>query len=86
MTEIDTRSFRSGNSVAVRFPRSLGLPADVPLKVTREGDSYRVTPQVDPAQGKRRVARLIAAIRALPPGGEFGERPPFEMPEREGWS
>jgi antitoxin VapB len=86
MDEVDTRSFKSGNSVAVRFPRALGLSADVPLKISREGDSYRVTPRTDPEDGKRRLAELIAAIRALPPGGEFRERPEIELPERAGWS
>lgn len=86
MGEIDTRSFKSGNSVAVRFPRVLGLPADVPITIAREGDSYLVTPQVDPGAGRRRVASMIAALKALPPGGEFGERPEIEAPERAGWS
>ena len=85
MSEIDTRSFKSGNSVAVRFPRGLGLPADVPIRITREGDSYRVTPQVDLMENKRRLAAMIAALKALPPGGEFGERAVIEVPEREAW-
>ncbi|WP_419807259.1 hypothetical protein [Sphingomonas sp.] len=86
MGDIDTRSFKSGNSVAVRFPRSLGLPADVPLRITREGDSFRVTPQIDPMAGKRQLRRMIDALKALPPGGEFGERPAIEVPARERWS
>ena len=81
----DTKSFKSGNSVAVRFPRGTGLAPDVPLKITREGNRYIVEPRDDPEEGKRRVRAMIAALRALPPGGELGERQAIEFPEREGW-
>ena len=81
----DTKSFKSGNSVAVRFPRGTGLDSDVPLTITREGNRYIVERRVDPEEGKRRPRAMLAAIAALPPGGELGERQAIEFPEREGW-
>lgn len=82
MSEINTKSFKSGNSVAVRFPRSLGLQADVPLRIERDGDSYRLTPVVDVHEGRKRVAEMIAALNALPPLGEFQARTGVYFPER----
>ena len=81
----DTKSFRSGNSVAVRFPRGTGLKSNVALTITREGNRYIVEPRIDPEEGKRRVRALIAALDALPPGGELGDREAIEFLSRDSW-
>ena len=41
-----TRSFKSGNSVAVRLPRALGVPAGVEFELEKEGDVIHLRPKV----------------------------------------
>jgi antitoxin VapB len=80
---VDTKTFKSGNSVAVRLPRELGFKADVPVRLEKVGDELRLSAIKDPAEGKRQVMALIAALDALPPVTKYQEREPFEAPERD---
>ena len=41
-----TKSLKSGNSVAVRLPRSLGVSAGVEFELEREGDVIHLRPKV----------------------------------------
>ena len=84
MGAIDTKSFKSGNSVAVRFPRGTGLKPDVELTIRCEGDGFWVGPRVDPTEGKRRLLAMIAALDALGPVGEIEKRDPDIFPDRPG--
>ena len=80
--DYDTKTFRSGNSVAVRLPRELGVDADVRVRLERVGRDIHVKPIVDPAEAKRRIAAMLAELDALPPGGELGARIEIEIPDR----
>ena len=84
MGKIETKTFKSGNSVAVRLPKELGLASDVAVTLEKVGDTIRIRAIDDAAEGKRRVARLIAALEAIGPVEEIGERLPIEFPERRG--
>ena len=84
MDVIDTRSFKSGNSVAVRFPRGTGLQPDVDLTIRRERNGYWVGPRVDPAEGKRRLMAMLAALDAIGPVGETERRDADIFPDRPG--
>jgi len=79
MIEVNSRTFKSGNSVAVRLPKEIGLEADVPVTITRVGDVLTITP-------KRRlsVKEMIAELRKLPKPDKVQEREPIEWPERPG--
>jgi antitoxin VapB len=84
MGVIETRTFKSGNSVAIRLPKELGFAADIAVTIERVGDELKIAPVIDPAEGKRRLNKMIAALRAIGPIGEIGPREPVDIPDRPG--
>ncbi len=84
MGKIETKTFKSGNSVAVRLPKELGFPADTAVTLEKIGDTVRIRAVDDAEEGKKRIARLIAALEAIGPVEEIGERLPIDIPERRG--
>jgi antitoxin VapB len=84
MGVIETKTFKSGNSVAVRLPKVVELEAGAPIRITYGPRSITITPIEDPAAGKKRVADFIAAMRALPKPPYIEEREPIEFPDRPG--
>jgi antitoxin VapB len=72
-----TRTFKSGNSVAMRLPKSFEVPEGIEINVVREAPmSFRFEPVTAPRKtidvsgfwGKAPGARLV-------PHGDFDERP-----------
>ncbi len=61
-----TKTFKSGNSVAVRLPKALGVEAGVEMTVREERGRYIVEPVEEPAPGKK--IDLSAIYGCLPPG------------------
>jgi antitoxin VapB len=65
---VRTRTFKSGNSVAVRLPKSLGVEAGVEMIVREERGRYVVEPvererrklDVDKFWGKAKGLKLLA--------------------------
>ena len=84
MGVIETRTFKSGNSVAVRLPTELGFAADVAVTIERVGNELKIRPLVDPVEEKRKLSELVAALRAIGPVGEIETREPIEFPDRPG--
>jgi antitoxin VapB len=84
MGAIESKTFKSGNSVAVRLPRELGFAADMAVVIERTGDAITIRPARDAAAEKRRLDEMIAALRAIGPVGEIGERDAIDIPERPG--
>lgn len=81
----ETKTFMSGNSVAVRLPKGLGFRADQRVVIEQDGLSIRIKPVEDPEQVKRELRQLYKDMLAIgsPPGG-VQERDPFEFPDRPG--
>ncbi len=81
----ETRTFKSGNSEAVRLPQGIGFGVGVAVQIEREGDRIVITPARNPAEEKARLLALLADLEAIgtPPDG-VQEREPFEFPERPG--
>jgi antitoxin VapB len=84
MNAVNSKTFKSGNSVALRLPRALGIAADVEMRIEKEGDALVVRPARDAAKEKAKVRRLVEALEALPAPGEIQPREPIEFPERPG--
>lgn len=81
MTTAITRTFRNGNSEAVRLPKGLGYGPGVELRIVRTGDTVTLSP----VHGERPNAGLIARLRAIPnPEDGIQTREPFDDPERPG--
>lgn len=74
-----TKTFRSGNSVAVRLPKGLEMGADIEVTAQTFGDGVWIRP----AAKRQSVAEMVERLRALGPLGEIGERD-AEIPERPG--
>lgn len=80
MTRVHTKAFKSGNSVAVRLPRAMGV---------REGDELVLERQVDGvsirAVAKGSMAQLVDTLRNMPNPPDGWTRLPADIPERETW-
>ena len=81
MGAILTKTFRNGNSQAVRLPKAIAFDDGIELRAERRGDVVTLQPNYGP----RPNARLIARLMALPdPPDGIQERDPFEAPHRPG--
>jgi antitoxin VapB len=78
MNAFSTKTFRSGNSEAVRLPREIGFGPGTEVEVAREGDVVII-------KRKRMTNReLVEALRELPKPSYVEEREPIEFPDRPG--
>ncbi len=73
-----SRTFRSGNSQAVRLPREVALPDDTDVTIVRAGDVLTIYPT------KRSIKALIERLRSLPGPGDVEVRDEEPIPERPG--
>lgn len=74
-----TRTFRSGNSQAVRLPKEIAYDDDVELEIVRSGEVVTMYPK-----RKRTMAEFVDALNALPVPDRPLKREDFEAPERPG--
>jgi antitoxin VapB len=84
MNAVSSKTFKSGNSVALRLPRVLGIGADVEMQVERNGDVLIVRRLKDPAEEKRKLREMVAELGTLPKPPSVQEREPIDFPERPG--
>jgi antitoxin VapB len=80
----ETKTFKSGNSVALRLPKALGVGPDERMVIERNGDVLTIRRLKDPAEEKRKLLELVEALRALPRPDEVEKREPIEFPDRPG--
>lgn len=80
----ETKTFKSGNSVALRLPKSLAIGPDERMLIEQNGDVLTVRRVKDPAEEKRKLAELIAALNAIGRPGEIQKRERIEFPDRAG--
>ena len=78
MTIARTRTFRSGNSEAVRLPKEVAFGDNVELTIVRSGDVMTIYPAATS------VMDLIARLRELPVPPAIERRDDEELPERLG--
>lgn len=82
MIEIESKTFKSGNSVALRLPKELGFDEGVEVTLRKVGDTLEVTPK---QRQRMTPAELVAKLREIgpPPGPKF-RRQRIVPPKREG--
>lgn len=73
------KSFKSGNSMAVRVPKEFAFEDGAELVVIRSGDVMTIYPEK-----KKTIAEMIDALRKLPKPGYIEERDTEEIPEPKG--
>ena len=78
MTIAKTRTFRSGNSEAIRLPKDVAFGKDLELVVVRSGDVVTLYPAATS------IPEMIARLEALPRPTSIEEGDDQELPEREG--
>ena len=77
-----TKTFKSGNSEAVRLPKDIGFGIGTEVEIERVGDRIILTRRHRP---KLTTREMIARMREIgPPADGVQEREPFEYPDRPG--
>lgn len=81
----ETKTFMSGNSVALRLPKSLAIGPNERMVIEQNGDVFTVRRVVDPAEAKRRMQQAYEALLAIgAPQDGVQPRDPFDFPDRKG--
>lgn len=78
MGSVDSRTFRSGNSEAVRLPKDVAFGRDVEVTIVRSGDVLTIFPRHLP------IRDLIQRLEALPKPRDIEVRETDELPEPPG--
>jgi antitoxin VapB len=73
-----SKTFRTGNSEAVRLPKEIAFGEDVELVLVRSGDVVTLYPATST------VKDMVARLNALPRPPSIEERDVEELPERHG--
>jgi antitoxin VapB len=76
MTIARTRTFRSGNSEALRLPKDVAFGADVELVLVRSGDVLTVYPAA------MTLPEMAARLAALPSPRSVEVRDVDDLPDR----
>lgn len=72
------RTFKSGNSEAVRLPKDIAFGEDIELIAVRSGDVLTLYP------ASMSVAEMVKRLAVLPAPPAIEERDDSESPERVG--
>ncbi len=82
MIEVDSKTFKSGNSEAVRLPKEVAFGADVAVTIRKIGDTLEITPKI---KRKMTMAELAAKLLEIgpSPGPPVG-RQRIIFPKRRG--
>jgi antitoxin VapB len=78
MAVADSRTFRSGNSEAVRLPRNVAFGREVEVTIVRSGDVLTIYPARKP------IGELVKQLEELPRPSEIEARDDEVLPEPSG--
>jgi antitoxin VapB len=78
MIEVDSKTFKSGNSEALRLPKEVAFGPDVEVTIRKVGATLTVTPK-----SKKTVSELIEALEKLPKPKRRMKRVRIEFPKRK---
>jgi antitoxin VapB len=78
MPTVTSRTFRSGNSEAVRLPKDVAYGEDIDVTIVRSGDVITIYPT------RPSIATMIARLRELPGPDEIEVRDADVVPDRPG--
>jgi antitoxin VapB len=81
---IHTKTFKSGNSEAVRLPKGMGFGIGTEVMAERHGDRIILTPAHDPSVKRKKLLDMLDALRALPKPSRIQKRDPIIFPDRPG--
>lgn len=72
-----TKTFRSGNSEAIRLPKEVAFGPGIDLVIVRTGDVVTLYP------AKSTIAEMVAKLQELPPPASIEVRDTDLIAERE---
>lgn len=78
MARARSRTFRSGNSEALRLPKDVAFGNDVELVLIRSGDVLTIYPAT------LTIPHMVARLQSLPSPSAIEARDTDELPERHG--
>ena len=78
MTVARSRTFRSGNSEAIRLPKDVAFGDDVELVLVRSGNVMTIYPAATS------IAEMLVQLRTTPPPREIERRDDEPLADREG--
>ena len=78
MAKARTRTFRNGNSEAIRLPRDVSYGENVELTIVRSGDVMTVYPAAPS------ISDMIARLRQMPAPPSIEDRDDEELADRLG--
>jgi antitoxin VapB len=78
MTTVASRTFKSGNSEAVRLPRDVAFGQEIEVTIVRSGDVLTIYP------ARPTVAELVERLAALPKPAGIEVRDEELLPEQPG--
>lgn len=81
---VHTKTFKSGNSVAVRLPKGFAIPADAEVELKKSGDIVTIRTLRDPEEEMARFRQMLDELKALPKPPTIQKREPIEFPDRPG--
>jgi antitoxin VapB len=81
---VHTRTFKSGNSVAVRLPKGFAIPEGAEVQLDKTGDTVTIRLARDPAEEKARMLKWLDELYALPKPPRVQKREPILFPKRRG--
>ena len=80
----ETKTFISGNSVALRLPKGLAIGPNEKMIIERSGDGFTLRRVNDPAAARAALVALVADLQAIGIPNDIQDREPFEFPDRPG--
>lgn len=78
MTIVTTRTFRSGNSQAVRLPKEVAYNGEVELTIEKSGDVITMYPK------RPTLKEMVDKLRNVPAPSSVQRRERIEFPKRRG--
>jgi antitoxin VapB len=81
---VHTRTFKSGNSVAVRLPKGFAIPEGVEVELDKSGDVVTIRLARDPAEERARMLTMLDDLASLPKAPRVEKREPILFPKRRG--
>ena len=84
---VNTRTFKSGNSISMRLPKRLGIGPNQIFEVSYDGDNFygrRIPTVEEEALRFERFRTMLATLQRIGPVGEIEKLERFEFPDRPG--
>jgi antitoxin VapB len=81
---VHTKTFKSGNSVAVRLPKGFGISEGVDLELDQKGDVVTLRVVRDADRERAAMLQMLEDLKRLPKPSSVEKRDPIIFPDRPG--